>query len=280
VDFGEAFVHIGNLSVEELRGVLVDQSADVLMRAAAALAIGRRPGLSIEQRVRWLLESWDSAPFSLQKYILQGLGNCPLPRAIALLKQKLSDPELRLAALKGLATIADEGILPVCDELIRSGTECECRSALSALMTLKTPAAIGLVEAALRSAPSESCRQRAAFLLALNGLPTGEALLEWKLSSLQPLRVESQESESREEVAVDPDYFLTANALAQINNKNGLLALKQLLDILQGNQKVDRQYLMNMTLGIVKMPPTTSFEDWKDAMQRWIDERLQAQSVG
>jgi hypothetical protein len=277
--FGDAFTRLGNRSSEELRQVLADQFADVFLRAAAALIIAKRRDLAMDRKVCWLLESWDSAPLDVHKYILEALGHCPSPQGIALLKEKLSDADLRLAALDGLATIGDEGILPVCEQLIRSGTECECRSALSALMTLKTPAALGLVEATLQSAPSESCRQWAAFLLALNGISTGEALLERKLSSLQPLRVESQESHSQEKVTVEHDYFLTANALAHINNENGLLALKHLLDILQSNQNVDRQHLMNMTLGIVKMPATTSFEDWKVAMQQWIDERLQAQSV-
>ena len=219
--FAEAFSDAAKRSSEDLRNVLADQLADVVLRAAAALLLAKRRDLPLDRKVCWLLDGWASAPSPVRKYILKALGECPSSQGIVFLKEQLNDPDLRLAALDGLAAVGDECILAVCRQLIRSGTECECRSALRSLMALGTNNSKALVGDALKSAPSESCRQRAALLLALNGIANGEALLETKLSGLQPLRVPSTETELEQRIAVDLDYLLTANALAHINNGNG-----------------------------------------------------------
>ena len=278
MQLGEAFTRLGSLSPEERREVLADQFANVILRGVAALLIADHRDLALDHKVCWLLKSWESAPLEVRKYILEALGHCASPQSIAFLKEKLSDPDLRLDAINALATLSDQDILPVCEELVRAGTESECRSALKALSALGSYDSTAVVVAALQSSPFESCRQWAAYLLALNGLKTGESLLEERLSSLQPLRVESQESASQERLGIEPDYLLTAIALSWIKNKNGLIALEQLLDTLESNQNVDRQFLFNMTLGIVGMSATTSFEEWKVVMQQWIDERLRPQS--
>jgi hypothetical protein len=59
-------------------------------------------------------------------------------------------------------------------------------------------------------------------------------------------------------------------ALAGLKNRNGLFALEEVVAALEKDPKIDRQYVMNMTLGMIGLPTATSFEDWKIAMRRWI----------
>ncbi len=259
MDFGEAFKLAASLSSEELRRVLGDPFADVVLRAAAALIMAKRRDLAVGEKVDWLLEGWESAALTLRKYVLEALGNCPTPKAIAWLM---------------------ENIVPICNELIRSGSDQECCSVLGSLMRLSTPEAVRLVEGALQSASSETCREHAAFLLVLNGISTGETFLQEKLTRLQPVQVERSDPGLQEKVFIDLDYYLTASALAQINNKGGLLALKQLLDLPLSNPKVDSQNVRNMMHPILKMPETTNLEDWNIAMRKWINERLQLDEGG
>ncbi len=242
--------------------------------------MAKRRDLAVGEKVDWLLEGWESAALTLRKYVLEALGNCPTPKAIAWLMEKTSDPDLRLAALSGLAAVGDAGIVPICNELIRSGSDQECCSVLGSLMRLSTPEAVRLVEGALQSASSETCREHAAFLLVLNGISTGETFLQEKLTRLQPVQVERSDPGLQEKVFIDLDYYLTASALAQINNKGGLLALKQLLDLPLSNPKVDSQNVRNMMHPILKMPETTNLEDWNIAMRKWINERLQLDEGG
>jgi hypothetical protein len=268
--FGEAFTLIGSLSPEKRKEILRDPSADLILRSASALLLASDRNLALECKVQWLLESWDSAPLDLRKRILEALGRCAAPESNAFLKEKLLDPDYRLDAINALATTGDGHIIPICVEVIRVGNEKECHAALKALSTLATPESNAVVEAAVQSAPFDSCRQWAAFMLALKGVATGESLLEARLATLQPLRVESEESGSQEVLGVEPDYLLIAMALAGLKNRTGLFALEEVLAALEKDPKIERQCVMNMTLGMIGLSTATSFEDWKIAMRRWI----------
>lgn len=268
--FGEAFALLAKLSPEERQQLLADSSADCILRSAAALLISGERGLSTDDKVSWLVDSLDSAPREVRKYILEALGRCPSSRSTAFLNKMLCDPDLRLDAINALAALGDEGIVPLCEEIIRTGTDGECRSALKALSALGTPRAVAILEAALRSAPIASCREWAAFLLVLSGITTGESLLEKQLSRLQPLRLQNRGPG----LEIEPDYLLITVALAQINNRAGLLALQHLLDTVQSDPKIDSQNFMNMTFGLLEMPATTAFVQWTLSMKQWIAQKL------
>lgn len=276
--FGDAFAFLGNLSAERQRAVFADQRSSPILRGAAALLIAGHRDLALDDKVNWLIDCWESAPLDVRRYILEALGQCASPRSIAFLREKLSDREVLLDAINALANLKIQDILPVCQEFARSGTESECRSALKALATLGTPSSTAVLEAALHSSPSKSCRQWAAYLLALNGIRTGESVLEGQLASLEPLRVESQESVSQGNPSIDPDYLLVAIALSGISNRNGVLAMQRLLDILEKDHNITAQHAMNMTIGMLGMRAPTSCEKWKAALQEWIDERPGLQS--
>jgi HEAT repeat protein len=173
MELPEAFTRLKGLSCEQLRQVLLDLTAEEMLRGVAALLLARRRDLPVGEKVRWLSESWDSATLEVKKYILDALGDCPSPEAIAFVKERLSDPDLQVSSMASLAKLGETSILPLCERFIRSGAEIQCVRAIGALSKLGTTDARSLIEVALRSGPTERARQFAATMLASNGISSG-----------------------------------------------------------------------------------------------------------
>jgi hypothetical protein len=225
----------------------------------------------------WLSESWETATAEVKRYILSAIGGCQSPEAIPFVKARLSDPDLKLAAVASLAKLGDTSILPTCDQFIRSGTEVQFGTAIAALRELGTQEAQSILEAALKSAPGNKGRLLAAQALAFLGNCAGAYLLESQLFMVQELMRGSSENEANARVQLKHEFARIVLALIHLHNTNALLTLRRVIETQSGDDTL-MHHLKGLTLQMLKLAPTTSFDDWKTAMERWIEEKLAAAS--
>lgn len=269
----EAFNRLKDLPPDQLMKVLLDQTADEVLRSVAALRLASSRDLPAETRVQWLKEGWDASTLEIKKYILEALGNCLSSEAIPFVKARLSDPEFQMTALTSLAQLKDLSILPVCTHFIRSGTEGEFVTAIGALRQLGSPDAISLMELALQSGPTPRARRFAAQALALLGVPSGERLLESELFRLQSLMTESKNSDDDNRRAIIHEYARIVVCLTYITNKNALLALKAAINQPATDKRLLEQ-LKVLTVQMLGLDSMSALDEWKHSMERWIDARL------
>jgi hypothetical protein len=204
---------------------------------------------------------------------MDALGHCPSRAAIALAEATLSDPALKASALISLAKLKSTSILPICQRLIYSGNEIDFLYAIRALRQLGTRNAISLIIGGLRSGPTDRARLSAARALAQLGVATGVELLESELVRLRNVLARSGDIVPEAKISLSKEFVRLALCLTGINNRNALLSLKESLNTRANSDEIT-QVLKGLTLGILKLRPDTEFEDWKQAMEQWLDDKL------
>jgi hypothetical protein len=262
----DAFMQLSRASWEERRRVLADSSASDILRGAAAMLIGGTRAVSPEDRAVALLSSWHSAPLHVRHQIIQALKYCPSPTGAAFLKEQLKDPATRWRAISSLGHFGDEDLLPVCEQYLDAEDELDRDAVLGALSTSRTPKAVSMLESALRFTPSEKTRQTAALCLARIGVQSGVPVLERQLATLQPISPEK---------TCAFDYFSIAMALGEMGNKCGLQALARLIQAVEHDPTIDCAWPMSYLAALKKHGEPFTFEEWKRAMEQWIEEKGQ-----
>jgi hypothetical protein len=205
--------------------------------------------------------------------MVQALEGRPSTQALAFVTAKVSDKEFGLGRTISLTKLGNSEILQRCEQIIRCGTEFESYHVITALRQRGTPDVVPLLEIALQSGCTPRVRRLAAQELAFLGVASGEKILESDLSRLQGLKVQFTESGAGSHSNSYFDFVDVALSLADINNRAGLLAIKEMIDT-QASDGPGIRHLRGLTLGILDLEPQTTFSDWRDALERWIEKKL------